>query len=110
MGLSEDLEKVTITAHSIDQIYDFPSKQDFRRIIEGLKGEIVALLNDPHSLVENYLELYVIHTKMKKSLIPIIGEGLSYLFATATESDLNTLCSSVSRLAKSQEEIAHVVD
>ena len=49
-------------------------------------------------------------TMMTKSLIPIIGKGLSYLFETATESDLNTLCSSVSRLAKSQEEIAHVVD
>ena len=47
---------------------------------------------------------------MKRSLIPIIGKGLSYLFGIATESDLNTICSSVSRLAKSQEEIAHVVD
>ena len=47
---------------------------------------------------------------MKRSLIPIIGNGLSYLFGTTTEFDLNTMCSSLSRLAKSQEEIAHVVD
>ena len=47
---------------------------------------------------------------MKRSLIPIIGKGLNYLFGTATESDLKTTHSSVSRLAKSQEEIAHVVD
>ena len=47
---------------------------------------------------------------MKRSLIPIIGKGLGYLFATATESDLNTVCSSVSRLVMHQEEIAHVVD
>ena len=46
---------------------------------------------------------------MKRTLIPIIGKGLSYLFGTAAESDLNTTCSSVSRLAKSQEEMAHVV-
>ena len=42
---------------------------------------------------------------MKRSLIPIIVKGISYLFGTATESDLNIICSSVSRLAKSQEEI-----
>ena len=48
--------------------------------------------------------------KKKRSLIPIIGNGLNYLFGTATESDFNTICSSVSRLAKYQEEIAHVVD
>ena len=47
---------------------------------------------------------------MIRSLIPIIGNGLSYLFGTVAESDLNTICSSVSRLAESQEEIAHVVD
>ena len=35
---------------------------------------------------------------------------LSYLFRTATESDLNAIYLRVSRLTKSQEEIAHVVD
>ena len=108
--MSEDLGKARITAHSIEQFYDFPSKEDNGRVIEGLKGEIVVLLNDQHTLVENYIELHAKHTKMKRSLIPIIGKGFSYLFGTATESDLNTICSSVSRLAKSQEEITHIVD
>ena len=47
---------------------------------------------------------------MKRSLIPIIGEVLNYIFGTATETDSNTICSSVSRLAKSQGGIAHVID
>ena len=74
-----------------------------------MKGEIVALVNDQHTVVENYIELHAIHTKMKWLLIPIIGDGPGYLFATATESDFKSICSSVSRLAKSQEEITHVV-
>ena len=53
--------------------------------------QIVPLLNDQQTLVENYIELHAIHTKMKRSLIPIIGKGLSYLFGTATESDFNTI-------------------
>ena len=47
---------------------------------------------------------------MKSQLIPIIGKGLSYLFGTATESDLKTICSRISRLAKSEEEVPHVED
>ena len=47
---------------------------------------------------------------MKRSPIPIIDKGLGYLFATAIETDLKTIHSSVSRLAKNKEEIAHVVD
>ena len=52
----------------------------------------------------------MLYTKIKRSLIPMTGKGLSYLFGTATDAYSNTICSSVSRLAESQEEIAHVVD
>ena len=47
---------------------------------------------------------------MEKSLIPVIGTGLGNLFGTATESDSNTIHSSVSKLEKGQEEMAHVLD
>ena len=108
--LSEDLEKAIINTYSIEQFYDFPSKQDYGRIIKELKGKIVALLNDQHTLMENYIELHAIQTKMKRSLIPIIGKSLIYLFGITTESHVKTLLSSASKLPKSQEEIAHVVD
>ena len=52
--------------------------------------------------MENYIELQAIHTKMKRSLIPIIRKGLGYLFIPVTESDLNTIHPSVSRLAESK--------
>ena len=99
-----------MTTQSIEQFNDFSSKQDYGRIIKGLKVEIVALLNDQYTQVENYLELHAIYTKMKRSLIPIIGKCHRYLSRTATESDLNTVHSSVRRFAKSQEDKAHVVD
>ena len=35
--LSENLGKARIIVHSIEQFYDFPSEQDYRRIIKGLK-------------------------------------------------------------------------
>ena len=68
------------------------------------------MLNDQHTMVEYYIELHAIHTKIKRSLIPIIGKDLNCLFGTATESDLNAIHSSISRLTKSQEDIAQVVD
>ena len=108
--LSEDLGKARITVHSIEQFYDFPSKQDYGRIIRGLKGENVALLNDQYTRMENYIELHAIQTRKKGTLIPIIGKGLGYLFGTAAESNLNTIHSNVSRLVKTQVEITHVVD
>ena len=75
-----------------------------------MNGENVAQLNDLHTVVINDIELHAIHTNMKRSLIPVIGKGLNYSFGTATESGLNTIHSSPSRLTKSQEEIAHAID
>ena len=77
--MSGDLGKAKINAHSIEQFHDFPSKQDYERTIKKFKGEIVALLNDQHTLVENYTELHAIQTKMKRLLTTIIGRE-SYLF------------------------------
>ena len=38
---SEDVGKARITAHCIEQFYGFPSKQDYKRMIKGLKSEVV---------------------------------------------------------------------
>ena len=100
--MPEDLGKDRITAHIIEQFYDFLSKQDYGGIIKGLRGKIVAPLNGQHTLVQIYIELHAIHTKMIRSLTLVIGKSISYLFGTATESDLNTICSTVSRLAASR--------
>ena len=44
--LSDDLRKAKITAYSIEQFHGFPSKQARWRGNNGLKDEIVPLLND----------------------------------------------------------------
>ena len=77
--LSEDLGNARITVHSIEKFYDFPLKQDYGRIIKGLKGETVALIDHQYNLVKNNIELHALHTKMKRSLIPMIGKDLNYL-------------------------------
>ena len=41
--LSDDLRKAGIDAHAVDQLYESPSKQDFKSVNAGLKAEIVVL-------------------------------------------------------------------
>ena len=65
---------------------------------------------DKVNLVGSYIDLHAIHSKVQRSLIPIIGKGLNFLFGTATESDLKTICNNENRLAKNQEERAHIIN
>ena len=79
-------------------------------VIAGLKAEIVALQEDKVNLVGSYIDLHAIQSRVQRSLIPIIGKGLNFLFGTATESDLKAVHNNVDRLAKNQEEMAHIID
>ena len=99
-----------MAAHTVDQLYESPSEQNFKSVIAGLKAEIVALQEDKVNLVGSYIDLHAIHSRVQRSLIPIIGKGLNFLFGTATESDLKTIHNNVDRLAKNQEEMAHIID
>ena len=104
--ISDDLRKAGIAVHTVDQHYKSP-KQDFKSVIAGFKVEIVVLQENIVNLVGSYIDLHAIHSRVQRSLIPIIGKGFNFLFGTATESDLKTICN---RLAKNQEEMAHVID
>ena len=73
-----------IAANGIESFYDYASKQDCHKITKELNDEISSLQNDRRDLVDGYIELYPMHNKMQRSLIPIISKGLSYLFGTAT--------------------------
>ena len=54
--------------------------------------------------------MHVIHTRIQRSLIPIIGKGLSFLFGTATEAHLKVIHNNINKFVNNQEEMAHVID
>ena len=93
--LSNDLDKARTAAHTNDQFYEDPSKQDFRSVIVGLRAEVATLQKDQMNLVESYIDLHAIHTRIQRSLIPVIGKGLSFLFGTTTEADLKVIHNNV---------------
>ena len=46
---------------------------------------------------------------MKRSLLPIIGDGASWLFGLVTESGLANIRKNIKSLATNQQQIMHVV-
>ena len=79
--LSDDLRKAGMATHTVDQLYESPSKQDIKSVIAGLKAEIVALQGDKVNLVGSYIDLHTIHLRVQRSLIPIMDKKvlISYL-------------------------------
>ena len=108
--LSLDVHGASATFDSIRQHYDHPEKQGFLNVFKGLEKEINSLRSNKVYVIESYIGYLAIQGRLKKSLIPIVGKAVGYLFGTATEGDIKAIQRNIKRLAQNQEEIAHVVD
>ena len=60
-------------------------------------------------LREELDEIHSMH-RSKRSLIPIVGKALSFLFGTLSESDIDSIRRNVGRLAAAQRKLIHVVE
>ena len=48
--------------------------------------------------------------RQRRSLLPIVGKALSFLFGTVSEDDLNSIKQGVNNLANNQKKISHIVE
>ena len=62
------------------------------------------------AIMQSYIELYSMHSRTKRPLILMVGEGLSFLIGRAPESDLKIIHTNIDKTAKNQKETAHVAD
>lgn len=77
---------------------------------ESLHEEI-GMLNDTYQSVKDnfidYKSLKSGHERHKRSLLPIIGQAMSFLFGTVSDLDLENIQRSIGNLARNQENIIH---
>jgi len=60
--------------------------------------------------MNNLNEVDLLASREKRSLIPIIGKVLSFLFGTVSKDDVGTIKQNVEQLVSNQRRITHVVE
>lgn len=76
------------------------------------RNELSNLANKHLNLRNRLNEIKSLHNanwRGKRSLIPIVGKALSYLFGTLTSDDISSIVNNVKSLARNQKNIAHVL-
>jgi hypothetical protein len=61
-------------------------------------------------LTSEFLDIRAMGLRTLRSLLPIIGKGLSALFGVLTEADIESVRVNVRRIAKDQQSLRHVVN
>ncbi|CAC5360921.1 unnamed protein product [Mytilus coruscus] len=109
--IEQDLNKAfaaTQKVHTISMFYILATILSLQREVEGLnraKDYLRSQFND-------YKSLYYDETakcRSKRSLLPIIGKALSFLFGTVSDSDLSKIRRNIKTLAQNQDAICHIL-
>ena len=90
-SLALDVENAAIVARNLVQVYDKPRWAGFLNSFYGLQKEIEALQASRLNLIESFVEIHSLKSRSKRSLIPIIGKALHFLFGTLTSSDVKKI-------------------
>jgi len=76
------------------------------------RNELANLEKTRLFLKSKISEIKSIHSETsrgKRSLIPIVGKALSFLFGTLSESDISSIINNINSLARNQQNIVHVL-
>ncbi|CAC5403541.1 unnamed protein product [Mytilus coruscus] len=115
--IEQDLNKAlsaTQKVHTISMFYT-PEKKHILATILSLQREVEGLNRTKdylQSQFNDYKSLYYDETakfRTKRSLFPIIGKALSFLFGTVSDSDLSKIRRNIKTLAQNQDAIRHIV-
>ena len=108
--LYKSLDVVLLTTATIMHQYDESEKQAFHNSFVSLRKEIAGIRIFLDSIVETYQNFRILQTRSKRSLLPIVGKALTFLFGKVSEDDLQSIKSNINKLAANQKKISHVVE
>ena len=107
---------INYTDRIIKAITDDYRKSNLTGYLETFKSLHVEidLLSDTYKSIYDTFDEYKIFSTRKKqnkrSILPIIGELMSTLFGTVSESDLENINRNIKNLAENQAQLIHDVD
>ena len=103
-----DILKSSSLAQEVIKRYDRPGKENFMNIFSNLRSEFQSLMVTEVSILDTFKDYQTLH-RQKRSVLPIVGKAMNFLFGTITESDLSSIKNNIRTLSENQKQISHVL-
>ena len=108
--ISNDLDQTNEVMETLIQYYRKTNQTGYVDTIHSLHEEI-AILNDTYGAVkgafDDYRTVRSMNGRPKRSLLPVVGQLMSFMFGTVTDADIGHIERSVIDLARNQKKIIH---
>lgn len=107
--LSEDISTAMLTSNTVLHKFKGKNMTEFSTTLLALQKEVAYLNETRNFICEGIKEYRLLPRRERRSLIPIIGEALSWAFGLISEKDLTNIRKNINNLAENQQRIMHVV-
>lgn len=111
------LARITADINSVANITDAiifrfrgPKQDSFLNTMKNLRKEVDSLYKSLDGILQNFNGYRSLGSRSRRSVIPVIGRIMSFLFGTISESDLDDVRRGINDLSKNQQEIIHVLE
>ena len=109
-SISKDLDQTNEVMETLILYYRTYNQTRYVDTIHSLHEEI-AILNDTFGAVkdafDDYRTVRSMNGKSKRSLLPVVGQLMSFMFGTITDTEIGHIERSVIDIAKNQKKIIH---
>ena len=82
--------------------YSGPRQQSFTNTLKNLRDEIESLDGVLNGIFQNYADYKSLGSKAKRSILPIVGKIMSFMFGTVPESQLEDVRHAINELSKNK--------
>lgn len=111
--IKNDIESTSKILHAVAYNYNKRELIEYVETFKSLQIEVDLLTDTYQSIYKTFEDYKTLHKdsgRVKHSILPFIGQLMSTLFGTISESDLENINENINILAKNQEKIVHDLD
>ena len=111
--VNADILRADSVARTLPGHFLKPQQQGFRATIMYMLQELQTLKDTQESIISSYKDYKALggrSERSKRSLLPIGGRILSFLFGTLSESDLDDVRRAVNTISRQQQSLIHILE
>ena len=90
--------------------YSDSKRQSFTATLENLRTEFQSLGEVLSGIFQSYTDHHSLGSRTRRSIIPVVGKIMSFMFGTVSESDLENVRRAIRELSRNQLDIMHILE
>ena len=108
--VAADIDQVADITDAMIRHYSGAKYESFSNTLKNLREEVESLDGVLTGTLQSYMDYKSLGSRTRRSVLPVVGKIMSFLFGTISESDLEDIRRALNELSKNQLDIVHMLE